>query len=479
MRALINLLRTSTFRLMAAYVVLFALSAGAILGYVYWNTALLLERQGDQTIKAEITGLAEQYSQGGLNQLLRTVSERSRNPSNNIYLLTNFRGRRLAGNLTAPPPGIDGPRGSIEFSYDVVTPGGPVRHQARAEHFTLPGGFKLVVGRDVEERRKFANLIQQALIGALGFTLLLGIGGGIFLSRTVLRRVQNISTTARAIMAGDLSERMVVSGTGDELDRLAANLNDMLEQIERLMTGMREVTDNVAHDLKTPLTRLRARVEDALRGASKTEYRAALEQTLNEADDLLKTFNALLSIARAEAGEARAGLEVIDLGQLVRDIGELYQPLAEEAGAGFSVVADDDLDVKADRQLLSQALANLIDNALKYADTDDNTPTQITLSAHSSSRDVIVTVADNGPGIAEKDRGRVADRFVRLDQARSKPGNGLGLSLVAGIVKLHDGQMRLDDNKPGLRVDLILPGAERPKAGQTTAHQKLAPKPKP
>ena len=334
-----------------------------------------------------------------------------------------------------------------------------MQHLARAQYFTLAGGFKLVVGRDVQERRRFARLIRGALIWALGITLALGVGGGIFLSRTLLRRVEAISKTSRAIMAGDLTERMTVSGTGDELDRLASGLNEMLEQIERLMTGMREVTDNVAHDLKTPLTRLRARVEDALRGGSKVEYRAALEQTLSEADDLLKTFNALLSIARAEAGEARAGMGEVDASQLVHDLAELYEPLADEAGFKFTVEVEEGLAVKADRQLLSQALANLIDNAMKYAQSPDGDETRdITLSARREKTNVMLCVADKGPGIAEQDRSRVVGRFVRLDEARTKPGNGLGLSLAAGIAKLHNGHMRLEDNKPGLRVELILPG---------------------
>jgi signal transduction histidine kinase len=446
---------------MAVYLVLFTISVGAILGYVYWNTAVLLERQGDETIKAEITGLAEQYRQGGLRQLVRTVASRSRNPSDNVYLLANVSGNHLAGNLNALPPGVTGGTGWTEFSYSVPTPKGRVPHLARAQFFVLAGGFKLVVGRDVQERRRFAQLIKRALIWALGLTLALGIASGIFLSRTLLRRVEAISQTSRAIMAGDLSERMAVSGTGDELDQLAASLNEMLEQIERLMTGMREVTDNVAHDLKTPLTRLRARVEDALRGGSKNEYKTALEQTLIESDDLLKTFNALLSIARLEAGEARAGLVEVDASQLVLDLAELYEPLAEDAGFRFTFEAEEGLRIKADRQLISQALANLIDNAMKYAQgPGSNQAPDIALSVRGVDNDVVLCVADNGPGVAKKDRDRVIDRFVRLDGARTKPGNGLGLSLAAGIAKLHNGQLRLEDNEPGLRVELILPAID-------------------
>lgn len=462
MPGLANLLKSSTFRLTALYLVLFALSVAVILGVVYWNTAVLLERQGDDTINAEISSLSEQYRQGGLAQLVRILRQRSANPSNNVYLLAGFGGARLAGNLNTQPPGLDGRSGWIEFPYTVVMPEGQKRHLARARFFTLSGGFKLVVGRDVEERRRFAGLIRQTLFLSLGFSLGLGLIGGIVLSRGFLRRIEGIGETAQTIMKGDLSERMSVRGTGDELDRLSVSLNEMLEQIESLMTGMREVTDNVAHDLKTPLTRLRAGVEDALRSGSKAQYRAALERTLEEADDLLKTFNALLSITRLEAGDRREGLRLIDASALLHDVAELFEPSAAERGATLDVDAEPGLELRADRQLLSQAVVNLIDNALKYARSDDDDfKPAIKLEARKQGGEIVVTIADNGPGIPERDRERVLNRFVRLDAARSKPGNGLGLSLVAGIVKLHGGEMVLEDNAPGLRVVLKLPAQAR------------------
>lgn len=461
MRTLVKLLHTSTFRFAAVYLLLFALSSGAILAYVYWNTAVLLERQTDETIEAEITGLNEQYRQGGLDALIRTMAERSGRSSDGLYLFSNYFGRRLAGNMDGKPKEVAGASGWVEFPYSVNTPEGREYHRARAFHTQLRGGFTLIVGRDVEERLQFANLIQQTLVWALAMTAGLGFIGGLLLSRNFLKRIDLIGETSRNIMAGDLSERMPVTGTGDELDRLSISLNGMLDQIERLMTGMKEVTDNVAHDLKTPLTRLKARVEDALRSDTTADHRDALEQTLREADSLLETFAALLSIARTEAGEARSGLEPTDISSVVAELGELYEPLAEEAGGTLNVDAGAGLQLRGDRQLLAQALTNLLDNALKYAAWPEgeggHPPLAVTLSARRQGRDIVVEVSDNGPGIPAADRARVIERFVRLDTSRSKPGSGLGLSLVSGVARLHGGRLELLYAGPGLRARLYLP----------------------
>ena len=457
MPANLKLLQTSTFRLAATYLAVFAVSVGLVLGYVYWNTALLLERQLEDTIEAEVQGLAEQYRTRGVGGLIETVERRSAQDSNSVYLFTNFRGTRLAGNLQGlPPEATKGKSGWVEFPYAIVTARGPQQHQARAFHVTLADGATLVVGRDVEERRNLAKIIHRTLFWALGLTLVLGIGGGLLMSRNFLRRVDAMTGTARSIMAGELSRRVALSGSGDELDRLAVSLNDMLDQIERLMGGMREVSSNVAHDLRTPLTRLRARLEGAIRSGSPDEQREALTETLEDADRLLQTFNALLSIARTEAGQAREGLAPMEVAPLIEEMAELYGPSAEEQGGTLTVHAAEGAHLHADRQLLAQALANLIDNALKYGEGPDGKP-DITVASAVDNGHVILSVSDHGPGIAEEDRARVLERFVRLDTSRTKPGSGLGLSLVAGIVKLHQGQIALEDNAPGLTVKLILP----------------------
>ena len=463
MRTLGKLLRTSTFRFAAVYLMLFALSSGAVLAYVYWNTAVLLERQTDEIIEAEVTGLNEQYRQRGLDGLISIVAERSTQSRDGLYFFSNYFGRRLAGNMDGKPDEVSGKSGWAEFPYTVRTLEGEEKHRARAFHIQLRGGFTLIVGRDVEDRLQFANMIRRSLIVALVMIAGLGLAGGLLMSRNFLNRIDTIGETSRSIMAGDLSERMPVSGTGDELDRLSLSLNAMLDQIERLMAGMKEVTDNVAHDLKTPLTRLKARVEDALRSQSPEQHRAALEQTLQEADELLKTFASLLSIARTEAGEARTGLEATDVTELIDDLGELYEPLAEEAGGTLEVFATKGLQVMGDRQLLAQAVTNLLDNALKYAvweGGDGGHPDLVVkLRADRQGNEVVIEVSDNGPGIPKEDRARVVERFVRLDKSRSKPGSGLGLSLASGVASLHRGRLELADAGPGLRARIYLPSS--------------------
>ena len=301
-------------------------------------------------------------------------------------------------------------------------------HHALVRVFELPGGFRLLVGRDLEERERLYRIVLAAGRWSVAIVLVLGLAGGLFVSRRVLRRVDAMTETTRTIMEGDLGERLPVAGTGDEIDRLAENLNQMLERIESLMRGLKEVSDNIAHDLKTPLTRLRNRAEQALRTAkTDDEYRAALEATIDESEALITTFNALLMIARAESGQARENMVDFDAAEIVHDIGELYEPLAEEKGITLKVEAEAPAPVKGSRELVSQALANLIDNAIKYAEPTgaEGTPAEIVVSAADTGERILLTVADRGPGIPEADRSRVVERFVRLEQSRSQPGSGL------------------------------------------------------
>jgi len=459
--ALAKLLSTTTFRLATSYLLVFVLSVGAIFGYVYWSTTVLLERQTDQTIQAELTGLAEQYRQGRLPRLVASVARRTKDPGASVYLVADFADRRVAGNMTRVPPGVDDEAGWTEFPYQVRTPGGLNRHQARAYYTRLAGGFTLIVGRDVQEQREFTRLITRTLAWALALTLALGLGGGLLISRRFLQRIDTINRTSRAIMHGDLSERMPVSGSGDEIDRLSDALNEMLEQIERLMAGMREVSDNVAHDLKSPLTRLRAGIEDALRSNDKRRFRTALETTLAEADNVLKTFEALLSIARAESGEARAAIAAMDLGAVLADVHELYEPAFDDIGGTLRIERHGDLQIAADRHLIAQALSNLIDNALKYADPakadGQGENLVVTIEARREGDQAMLAVADNGPGIPEGEHERVVERFVRLDESRSQPGSGLGLALVASIAGLHGGSLKIEDNRPGTRAVITFP----------------------
>lgn len=442
---------------MAIYLVVFALSVAAILGYVFWNTVHLLERQSEETIRAEVLALADQYSQRGLTGVAEIISRRVTEDTGTLYLLVDANDRFVAGNLEAMPKPRPGDETFVDFPISIGK--GPTKlfHTARAYHVELTNGFRLLVGRDVEEIHVFRKLITNTLLWALGLSLLFGFGGGYLTSRNFLRRVDAITAASRTIMAGDLSQRMPLAGTSDELDRLSQSLNDMLGQIERLMTGMKEVSSNVAHDLKTPLTRMRARAEAALRSGVEAEERAALTQTLEESERLLNTFNALLSIARAEAGNAREGFDKADVSEILSEVVELYEPLVEEAGGSLTCSAPVPLPVRADRQLLAQSFSNLIDNAMKYGSADADGKVDIAITGTREANHAIIRIIDRGPGIAAPDRERVLERFVRLDDSRSKPGNGLGLSLVASVIKLHGGHFRLEDAGPGLATVIELP----------------------
>lgn len=440
---------------------LFGTAAAISIGYIYWNTDVLLARQLEQAIDTEIRGLQEQYKGRDIESLAETVASRSRAPGNGIYLLTYSNYRYIAGNLGSVPRKFLDPVGHpIDFLYTQAGQDGAQR-LARARVFQLAGGFRLLVGRDIEDRREFTRVIRSAFLWGIGVMVLVGFGGGWLVSRNLLARIDAVTATSQTIMGGDLSRRVPVSGSGDELDRLSENLNAMLERIEQLMNGMREVSDNIAHDLKTPLNRLRNRVESALRDdGNPSVHRDALERTIEEADELIKTFNALLSIARLEAGTVQESMSEIDVSALAHDVAELYEPAAEDRGLEIETRVTRGLSLLGDRQLLGQAVANLVDNAIKYGtSTRDGKQDlgKILISGNRRKGGVEISVSDKGSGIPSKDRERVLKRFVRLEKSRSRPGSGLGLSLVAAVARLHGGSVRLEDNKPGLKAVLSLP----------------------
>ncbi|MBI2713677.1 MAG: HAMP domain-containing protein [Rhizobiales bacterium] len=465
MTALGKLFRTTTFKLTLVYLTVFAMFAAFLLGYFALNTRRLIDEQITDTVNAEITGLSEQYSQGGIRRLVIAVDARARRPGSSLYLVTTFTGEALAGNVTALQPGIIDKPGWAQTVYrrlDESEVREHVEHQALVRVFQLPGGFRLLVGRDLDERERLYHIVLAAGRWSIAIVIVLGLAGGLFVTRRVLRRVDAMTETTRTIMGGDLGGRLPVAGTGDELDRLAENLNVMLERIEALMRGLKEVSDNIAHDLKTPLTRLRNRCEQALRtSSSETEYRAALEATIGESDNLIATFNALLMIARAESGQARGDMKEFDAAEIAHDVCELYEPLAEEKGIALKVEADTAAPVNGNRELVSQALANLVDNAIKYAEPVDKAVNgvapEIVVRALSEGDHILLTVADSGPGIPESDRARAVERFVRLEQSRSQPGSGLGLSLASAVARLHGGELTLEDNHPGLKSIIALP----------------------
>ncbi len=347
----------------------------------------------------------------------------------------------------------------------------------------LGGGFRLLIGRDLEERRRLFGIVAKAAQWSILIVVVLGLGGGIFVARRVLRRIDAMTGTTQRIMAGDLSGRLPVGRSGDELDRLAGNLNAMLERIEALMMGLKEVSDNIAHDLKTPLTRLRNRAEEALaKSGSEAEYRTALERTIEESDGLIRTFNALLMIARAESGQARGNMDDFDAADVASGIYELYEPLAEDDGMTLRVKTAP-TRLHGNRELISQALANLVENAIKYgkpvpsaqplgADAvAGSRAKEILIEARREGDAVLLSVTDHGPGIPPADRKHAVERFVRLEASRTQPGSGLGLSLASAVATLHGGELRLGDAHPGLMATLAIPalvGASDRLAAQTS-----------
>lgn len=459
---LLDVFRTATFRLAFAYLCLFGVSVLLLLGFIYWRTTGFMAAQADETINAEVQGLNEQYKRRGLLGLRTIIVERlSRPGQRSLYLLT-IGDNVLAGNLSEwPRDTIETAPGWINFTYERGTEEDKELRPGRAMRFPMRGGFRLLVGRDVGELNAIEGAVRSTLLTALSITALFGIAGGVLISRNVLRRLEDINRTSREIMSGNLSRRIPVQGSGDELDDLAHNLNRMLEQIERLMMGMREVADNIAHDLRTPLNRLRNKLEGALIGNQpRDETMAALESAIGEADGLISTFNSLLLIAEAETGAHRDTLEPVDLSEVIHDIADLYEPAAEDRGIALKFVAKSKVMVQGNRSLLARAAANLVENALKFTPQNG----AVTVSAWRDPRDrkAKFSVRDTGPGIPEDDRERVLDRFVRLERSRNTPGSGLGLSLVSAVARMHDASIKLEDAKPGLLATLIFPDIEEP-----------------
>ncbi len=457
---MLRLLRTNAVRLATVYFALFAVSVLALLGLIYFSISGFVERQTEAIIRAEIRGLADQYERGGLAGLIDTIHARvaGQQVHATLYLVTNERLEPLAGNLTDWPSAVPLRPGWIKFAVEARDGGITETDTVLASVFVLSGGYRLLVGRDLSDSEAFRARMNHTLVWAGWLTFALGVAGAVFTTRNMLHRVEMMNRTSERIIRGDLSQRLTLNGSGDEFDQLAANLNLMLDRIEQLLAGMRHVTQNIAHDLRTPLARMRSRLEVALLERPTPErYVTTLRDTIGDADHLLATFNALLSIATAEAGSRRDLLVVVDLAKIAGSMAELYEPVAEEKGLTFTVSSDTIVPVKGNLHLLSQAIANLLDNAIKYTPAGG-----VTLSIRRDRATARIEVADTGPGIPVSQREAVFNRFVRLEASRSRPGNGLGLSLVRAVAKLHGGEVWLEDNEPGLRAVLTLPAADEP-----------------
>jgi len=449
-----SLLRTTTFRLALSYLGIFTVSAMALLALVSWSTSMFIEWQVQETVDAEATGLSEVYRDRDLTGLADIINQRARQDveGRTSYLLMGHDGHVLAGNLRAWPKEAGDMLGWVRFRILAVGGIGPGT-EVLAHAYELADDHRLLVGRSLADAKRVKSAINRALGWGLAMTILLGVVGGYFTSRHMLQRVEAMGRTARRIFGGDMSQRMTLSGTDDEFDSLAASFNEMMDEIERLLEGIRTVSDNIAHDLRTPLNRLRSRIDLVLLGEHGCEdYRRTLEETLAEADNLLATFSAILTISHAESAARLERFETLDPARLAADVAELYEPLAEEKDVRLSWRAQAGLTLHGDRHLLFQALANLVDNAVKYTPAGGRVEVSVVLGDG-----VAIQVADTGAGIPEDARERVLERFVRLDSTRTTPGNGLGLSLVQAVARLHGATLSLGDNHPGLVVTLAFP----------------------
>lgn len=463
-RALV-LFKSTAVRLSALYILLFAICAATLVFYVTAMSERLLTGQIRDAVKQEVEQVQRAYDAGGMNLLLRTMERRARQPGANLYIIAGPSGDILAGNVASVQPGVFEEVGwtSIPFGYQRYTDSGiDRRHSAIANIFVLDNGLRVLVGRDLGEPERFRVLVRQALMIALA---IMGLGAIIIwfgIGRNALKRIDRMSAASKKIMAGDLTQRLPVGGSGDEFDRLSISLNTMLERIEKLNEGLRQVSDNIAHDLKTPLTRLRNKASDAIDITDGETRRVALEGIISESDQLIRTFNALLMISRVEAGSVAAEMSTVELSAIVADSGELYEPVAEEAGLALTANIEPGIEVQGNRELIGQAIFNLIDNAVKYS-SDNEGPGEVALKLSRRPDGICLSVADQGPGVPAEKREDVIKRFFRLDESRSKPGTGLGLSLVEAVMELHGGSLELSDTAPdkperrGLTVSMIFP----------------------
>jgi signal transduction histidine kinase len=462
-----RLLRTTPFRLTLLFLALFAAAASAFLAYIYVATAGEATRRTDREITREMRTLVAAYDRAGLDALNQALIERAASEKPYLYLLMNKAGARISGSIEESP--VEGFKGADTWtSFQVTDLDAQLRetkHPARGLQTQMKGGEILFVGADVAEDEAYVVKIVRAMEGAGALVVVLGLAGGVLVSRNVSRSMAGLNEVVVAVRNGDLAARAPVRGTRDEFDELAEGLNEMLERLERSMAAHRHAGDAIAHDLRSPLTRLRARLEAAYLDveAGKGDAEQALAQAMDDTDGVLKTFGAVLSIARLQAAGSAPAQALFDPAELGGDMAELYEPVCEDKGLDFKAELTSGLSVRGNREFLAQALANILDNAVKY--TPAGGAIMLRLRRRSSG-EVEFSVTDTGPGVPDEDRERVIQRFVRLENSRNEPGAGLGLSLVAAVAEAHGGRLELDEGPgridemgPGLRVAVVLPRA--------------------
>lgn len=452
MPALKQLLRSAGFRLALSYALVFGASALLLIVVLWASSINILTRQVDAAIDADAQGLAEQWDEGRAAALLETIQNRiSGDPDNNsLYMVLDPLGRRVTGNLDNWPAQV----AKTGQGYEVQVEHNGASNLARFHRYDLPLGYSLLVGREVSSRAALRSLLTETLLWALVLIALLSVAGGLILQQLFSRMVRHVSQTADAISAGDLSRRVAISGRGDEFDRLAETINDMLDRLSRLMDGVRQVSNAIAHDLRTPITRARARLEDAVaHGEDSAQLRCAIERAVSDLDAITNVFQALLRISEIEAGARRSAFILLDARPLLDDICDLYSAVAEESELSLTMHVSGELLVRGDRELIQQAVANLLDNAIKFSPPGGS----VAIRAEVGPDGLRISVADQGEGIPEAELARATERFFRGETARHTPGFGLGLTLVRAVAQLHGGALLLEDAAPGLRATLLIP----------------------
>ena len=450
-----KLFRTYGFRIALLYIGLFAVSLLVLFGVIFRVTASFMEDQIQSTIGTEMASLVHDLKVTDIGTVADVVAQRtdwSPEPRN-FYLLQDAAGQRVSGNLPAMAPVA----GWQEMPIPADLGGEDSTDTLIARGKILSNGWFLLVGQDTDRYTDFEELITNAAGLILAAALGLGLVGGLTINARMRRRIDIIAGAGRNIMQGNLSHRIPLRGTGDEFDRLSANLNEMLDRIQMLMEGLRQLSNDIAHDLRTPLTRLRQNLEGARRKATTVaEYQTLVDKAIAETDEILHTFGALLRIAQIEAGTRRAGFTEVDLSNVLQTIAETYAAVAEDHRQTLASRISDRVTVRGDRQLLTQMIANIVENALRHTPAG----TRIEIELNQTPAGAVCTIADNGPGIPEDERPKVFRRFYRLESGRAMPGNGLGLSLVAAVADLHKIAVEIGDNRPGLRVTLRFPPLE-------------------
>lgn len=462
-----SLFRRTPFRLTLLFLALFAAVSSALLAFIYVATAAEARRRADAEVGIELSALEATYRARGPEALNQALVERTLRGGPYLYLLTDTTGKSVTGNISPSP--VTRFRGQQTWQSFKLTEtdrnGHVIQRSARGVETPLSGGGRLFVGVDLGDAEAHLARVTQALWVAGALVVLLGLAGGLIISRNVERAMAELNRVVGSVEQGDLTERARVRGASDELEELASGLNTMLDRLEQSMASIRHAGDAIAHDLRSPLTRMRARLEVAMLDAEdgKIDPTAALATALREADDLLKTFNTVLSISRLQAAGEPPNPQTFDAADLAADMAELYEPASEDKGLEFGAEIQRGLMVKGNREFMAQALANLIDNAIKYTPGGG----AVMLRARRrSSGEVEFSVTDTGPGVPDEDRERVVQRFVRLENSRTEPGSGLGLSLVQAVAEAHGARLVLDEGPgsvdgsgPGLRVALVFPPA--------------------